>query len=891
MDIRRIAHYEVTDKIGAGGMGEVYRARDTKLGRDVALKFLPAAFAADADRLARFEREARLLASLNHPNIAAIYGLEREGEQQVLVLELVEGEELSAQIARGPVPLDETLRVAEQVAAALEAAHDQGVIHRDLKPANIKVTTGGRVKVLDFGLAKALDPNAGDSGANLSHSPTVLGSSPTAQGVILGTAAYMAPEQARGKAVDRRADVWAFGCVVYEMLTGRMAFQGDTVTDILARILEREPVWDALPESVTPALRYVLEKCLAKDPADRWRSAGDVAMMMRRTAQSRGMGDAAASSAAAPPTRGNRWLWPAVTGLFAVALAWSLFGRGGGTSTPGTATQSVPAAMTFQRLTVRGGVEAAPKISPDGSFIVYQAAGGGDGDDTDIFFQRAGGGRPINLTENSPDDDVAPDISPDAQRIAFGSGHGGGGLFVMGATGESTRRVGDGLFRPSWAPDGKRVVASSATFVSPLARGVKGDLWIIDVDSSDKRQLTKGIDAVQPDWSPHGQRIAYWGVQDSTGGQRDVWTVGVEAGDIVPVTLDSPVDWNPVWGPDGRHLYFNSDRGGSFNVWRIAIDERTGAVSGKPEPVSLPAEFVGTFDVGKDGKQVVYSALSMRSNVYETDFDPERSATANEKAVTRGTLFISDFDVSRDGQWLAYCSGQGQEDLYVAHIDGSDARKLTDDRHRDRGPAWAADGSRIYIYSDRGGRYEYWSIRPDGGGLQQITETTGRSWWYPIPSPDGTRFTGHNESGAMVADFANLPLSLDDMKMLPDVDDATIPRMWAWSPDGTRLAGQCLDRGENTQPGIVVYSFETGAYQRFATELTGLGQSVAWLRDGRWLMGLFDGKLVRIDTKTGDTRVVTDLGASAGGLQLVGDTKAYYTRSDFEADIWMATQE
>ncbi len=268
--------YKVTAKIGEGGMGEVYRARDMKLDRDVALKVLPEAFTQDPDRLARFEREAKVLASLNHPNIAAIYGLEEAEGIRALVLELVEGPTLADRIKQGQIALDEALPIAKQIAEALEAAHEAGVIHRDLKPANIKVRDDGTVKVLDFGLAKALESNPqGDP----SQSPTLTAAA-TQMGVIMGTAAYMSPEQSRGKTVDKRADIWAFGCVLYEMLTGRRAFQGEDVSVTLSAVLQREPEWAELPPNMPPVLRIYLCRCLRKDPLQRVRDIGDVRLAL-----------------------------------------------------------------------------------------------------------------------------------------------------------------------------------------------------------------------------------------------------------------------------------------------------------------------------------------------------------------------------------------------------------------------------------------------------------------------------------------------------------------------------------------------------------------------------------------------------------------------------------
>ena len=271
-----IGHYDVTALLGEGGMGQVWQATDTQLNRQVALKILPDAFAADPDRLARFTREAQILASLNHPNIAAIYGIEEAEGTRALVLELVEGPTLADRISKGPIPLDEALPIAKQMAEALEAAHEAGVIHRDLKPANVKVKGDGTVKVLDFGLAKALDPNPeGDP----SQSPTLTAAA-TQMGVILGTAAYMSPEQARGSTVDRRADIWSFAVVLYEMLTGRKPFPGDDISQTLARVIDRDPDWDVLPKTLSPALDTYLRRCLQKDPRQRVRDIGDVRLAL-----------------------------------------------------------------------------------------------------------------------------------------------------------------------------------------------------------------------------------------------------------------------------------------------------------------------------------------------------------------------------------------------------------------------------------------------------------------------------------------------------------------------------------------------------------------------------------------------------------------------------------
>ena len=322
----RLGPYEITAQIGVGGMGEVWRATDANLGRQVALKVLPDTFAHDPERLARFEREAKTLASLSHPNIAIIYGLEKADGTRALVMELVEGPTLAGRIALGPIPFDEALPIARQIAEALQAAHEQGIIHRDLKPANVKVRADGTVKVLDFGLAKALAPEAASALAagGLSQSPTITTPAMTQAGTILGTAAYMSPEQARGQRVDKRTDVWAFGCVLYEMLSGRGAFAGETITDVLASVLEREPDWRALPESTPDRARDLLRRCLRKDPRRRLHDIADARIELEEAHTEPNAGARALSISLG---RRERLLWMSAVALLAViaaaAMVWS----------------------------------------------------------------------------------------------------------------------------------------------------------------------------------------------------------------------------------------------------------------------------------------------------------------------------------------------------------------------------------------------------------------------------------------------------------------------------------------------------------------------------------------------------------------------------------------
>ena len=401
----RLGSYEVLSAIGAGGMGEVYQANDTKLGRDVAIKVLPEAFAHDADRLSRFQREAKMLAALNHANIATIYGLEQSGGTGYLVMELVSGENLAERAKRdGAVPVEEALTIAKQIAEALEAAHEKGIIHRDLKPANVKLTPEGKVKVLDFGLAKAF---AGDTSTeDMGNSPT-LSMAATMQGVILGTAAYMSPEQARGKAVDKRTDIWAFGCVLYELLTGKAAFHGEDVTDILAAVVRAEPDWTALPANISPSIRVLLQRCLRKDRRQRTPDAATIRIEIEDAIAA--PKDSGATQAAPTSTSKLPWAVAAALAIVAVVMAFGWW----------RATRPVEQPL---RPLVRLDVDLGPDVSlgspygadtilsPDGTRLVYVSQGR-------LFTRRLD--QP-NATELAGTQGAyAPFFSPDGQWVAF----------------------------------------------------------------------------------------------------------------------------------------------------------------------------------------------------------------------------------------------------------------------------------------------------------------------------------------------------------------------------------------------------------------------------------------------------------------------------------------
>jgi serine/threonine protein kinase len=455
----RLGPYEIVSALGAGGMGEVYRARDAKLNRDVALKVLPEAFMLDPDRLARFQREAQVLASLNHPNIAAIYGFEDSSPSadsgqaavQALVLELVEGPTLADRIAQGTTPRDEALPIARQIAEALEAAHEQGIIHRDLKPANIKLRPDGAVKVLDFGLAKALEP-VSVKGGDVTASPTITSPAMTQMGIILGTAAYMSPEQAKGRQADKRSDVWAFGCVLYEMLTGLRAFGGEDVSDTLANVLKIDPDWSVLPAETSPAIRTLIQSCLTKD---RQRRVADISTALFVLEKGASLAPPASSMSAAPLPRGL--LWRRVAALTGAALVAGIVAG----ASVWFATRPAPQQVVRTTITTSGstaltlsGTTRDVAITPDGSRIVYRG--------TNQLLVRA-----LNQLEPTVLSGLgAPRgifVSPDGQWVGFFDGTTMKKVAITGGPPVTiARRDGTGSRSATWGPDGTIIFATGA---------------------------------------------------------------------------------------------------------------------------------------------------------------------------------------------------------------------------------------------------------------------------------------------------------------------------------------------------------------------------------------------------------------------------------------------
>jgi eukaryotic-like serine/threonine-protein kinase len=805
----RLAHYEITAHLGSGGMGDVYQATDTKLGRDVAIKLLPAAFASDPERLTRFRREAQALAALNHLNIAQIYGIEDSGRTSCIVMELVEGETLQARIQRGPIAMTEALSIARQIAEALEAAHDKGVIHRDLKPGNIMLDDG-KVKVLDFGLAKAYDGRSANS--DLSLSPTMTSIAATSAGVILGTAAYMSPEQAKGRAVDRRTDIFAFGAVLYEMLTGKKAFDGEDVTDILGAVLRVEPDWSQLPDGLPADVRRLLRLCLEKNPKNRRSDATDIRLDIEHLLHEPG---AAAPVVEVP----QRSFW---TRAIPVVSALVIGGILAGVATWYLRPEPAAGAVTRFAVTLPQGQIFSSvgrqfvAVSQDGSAMVYVA-------NNRLYYRTMSelDARPIPGTE-AFQAVVNPAFSPDGRSLVFWtpSDRTLKKIAVSGGTAVTLCPVGAGVFGVSWGEDGIAFGEGAGGISRVSENGGKPELLV----SLKDRETAYG-----PHVLPGGKAILYTlrGADVSDWDKAQIFVQPLEPrGSARQLLIDGGRDARYVSSGHILYAYQGTVFAVPFDVNQLKV---TGGSTPVVEGVRNSAAISGAsqFSLADNGTLIfVPGSLSgSSSGALRTLAYRDRSGNQLERLKVPPRAY-SYPRVSPDGKRVAVSTDDDKPDVWIIELAGTSAPRQLTLGGNSRIPVWSADGQHVAFRSNREGDDSIWWQLADGTGTaERLTKAETGTFHVPASwSPDGKylAYTVLKTGGGAAAWI----LSLEDKKNILVADGAAQP---AFSPvDGRWLAYQSQETGQRQ---IFVQPFPvTGA--KYAVVA---GGHPFWSHDGREL--------------------------------------------------------
>jgi serine/threonine protein kinase len=784
---RRLAHYEITAHLGSGGMGDVYQATDSKLDRTVALKFLPQAFAGDPDRAARFAREAKTLAALNHPNIAAIHGLDDGEGERFLVMEFVPGSTLADRIGRTPLPLDEALGIARQIAEALEAAHDKGVVHRDLKPANVKITPEGRVKVLDFGLAKLAGVDTEETGRALSNSPT-LSAAVTRAGVVLGTAAYMSPEQAKGRPVDRRADLFAFGCVLYEMLAGRPAFEGESAAEILSCVLQREPDWTRLPTNVPPAVRQLLRLCLEKDPRKRRQSAGDVRIDLDQALAE------PSAAAPAPPVRRSRvprlaWIGGSLIVIAALAIPAAIHMR-----------EPPPPLMQLQIVTPPTQQPLSFALSPDGRYIVVVASGSTTADPGRLYLRPLG--KPDGTFLPHTEGARLPFWSPDSRSVGFFASERLHRIDIAGGPAQplasaSNPRGG------SWGTDGTILFAPDT--VSPLFRvPASGGTAVAATTLDTPRQTSHS----QPSFLPDGRHFLFYGASSDP----DMSGLYLGSLDGQPPKRLIAATRGAFLAPDTLVLVQQEE------LVARRLDPARGVLSG--DPVAL-ATSVGAFSVSSTG--IIAHRAAGGAQLPTTWFD--RTGAAQHSL----GVWFNGPELSPDGRRLiGDRTIDGNRDVWEVNLARGGRTRMTTHPSADGYPLWSPDGSQIVFLSGRKGTLDLWLKPSNPAGEEQLLLEGPDTEWPMDWSKDG-RFLLYQRSDLRSRwDLWALPMTGTDRTPFAVASTPFLERLGEFSPDGRWIA---YETDESGRPEIVVQAFPD-AKERIPVSTAG-GTAPRWSADGR----------------------------------------------------------
>ena len=847
-----IAHYTITEKIGEGGMGEVYRATDTKLKRDVALKVLPESFTQDPQRMARFTREAQVLASLNHPNIGAIHGLEEEGGVRALVLELIDGEDLSERIARGPIPLKESLKIALQIAEALEAAHEKGIIHRDLKPANVKLTPDGQIKVLDFGLAKALDVEG--SAETIANSPT-LTMQATQAGIILGTAAYMSPEQAKGLVVDRRCDVWSFGAVLFEMLSGQRAFEGSDVSEVLASVLAREPDWTALPEGMSPVLRTYLRRCLHKDPKQRIADVQDLRLALEGAFEMTAPRDAEIVAAVQPIWRRVLPVPAAfvVGGLFAGLIGWNLWP----TTEPAVLSRfihSLPNGQFFRNI-------GRPifELSPDGRSFVYNTRDG-------LYLRRMDEleARLLAGTEASLH---TPFFSPDGKSVGYFQDNQLKRINVSGGPPRPIIRA-QRPFGASWAAADTILFGQPEGIVSVSANGGTKEVLI---------QAKGGEEFVYPQLLPQGRSVLF-AAEGSDGAAPDIMVQSLTTGRR---TLLVQGGTGPRYLPSGHLVYAIDDGlfGAAFDPDTQTIGESVPLVQGvmRSRGGATPAVNYGVSETGT----LVYVSGGIGAAGAERGLQWGGRDDQEERLTTPSRNYIN-VSLSPGGSRAALeiAETRGETSVWVTELSRGTLFPLTTEIGFTGRPLWSLDDRRVVFTARREGRLELRSRAADGTGSSDLLAGFDDSVLDARPAswtPDGTTLAIDISNPGTGLDIGLLPVDGSPAEWRPLIQTPEQESKPAISPDGRWIAYQASYSGDSQ---IYVERFPDLGDRRQVSVGSSVHFNATWAQDGSALY------YVGLNPLAVKRATIT---ADAGGAPVVGTAEVRFTHRFFNSPITYRT--